>query len=56
MNKELESKINKIIEYIRENYCNSKNIHSCWHDGMRDILEILEIEQENIMDDKDEED
>lgn len=36
---DLEEKIDKVIEYIKENYTNEDG--TCWHEGFKPILLIL---------------
>lgn len=45
----LLSRIDKVKEYIRLNFCNHQDINDCWHSDMQDILDLLngkEIEGE----------
>lgn len=37
----LLSRIDKVKEYIRLNFCNRKDINDCWHSSMQDILDLL---------------
>ena len=39
----LEDKIDKVIEYIKENYTNGDG--TCWHEGFKPILSILGDEE-----------
>jgi hypothetical protein len=40
-----EDKIDKIYQYIKENYCNADG--SIWHEAMQDIYNILEGEEDD---------
>lgn len=37
----LNNKIDKVVEYIKENFCNKNNLDDCWHEDMSIILKIL---------------
>ena len=41
---DLQQRIKKTIEHIRLEYCNNEDINDCWHEGMKEILEILKGE------------
>ena len=42
---QLQTRIDKAIEYIRINKCNNNDINDCWHEDFRDILNILKGEE-----------
>ena len=38
---DLQTRIDKAVEYIRINKCNNNDINDCWHEDFKDILDIL---------------
>lgn len=34
-------RINKVIKYIKENFCNNNDLNSCWHEDVKNLLNIL---------------
>lgn len=36
-----KDKENKIIEYIKFNFCNDNDLNECWHNDFNNILKII---------------